>query len=38
VVTLAISALGGMLGTPDESMLEAHSESQSLRTDMRRAG
>ena len=38
LVTLGISALGGMLGTPEESMLEAHTESQSFRTDMRRAG
>jgi hypothetical protein len=38
LVTLAVSALGGMLGTPEESMLEAQTESQSFRTDIRRAG
>lgn len=35
LVTLGISALGGMLGTPDDTMLEA--QTQSFRTDIRRA-
>jgi cysteine sulfinate desulfinase/cysteine desulfurase-like protein len=34
LVTLAMSALGGLLGTPEESLLEARSQSQSY---MRRA-
>lgn len=37
LVTLGISALGGMLGTPEESMLEAEAHSQAFRTDIRRA-
>ena len=35
LVTLGISALGGMLGTPEDTMLEA--QTQSFRTDVRRA-
>lgn len=35
LVTLGVSALGGMLGTPEDTMLEA--QTQSFRTDIRRA-
>jgi len=39
IITLGLSALGGMLGTPDESMLEAGTASESFRAaDIRRAG
>jgi hypothetical protein len=38
LLTLAVSALGGLLGTPDESLLESQTRSESIRTDIRRAG
>jgi len=38
IITLGLSALGGVLGTPDESMLEARTAAESYRTDIRRAG
>lgn len=37
IITLGLSALGGMLGTPDESLLEARTASESFRADIRRA-
>jgi len=37
LLTLGVSALGGMLGAPEDSMLEARSQSESIR-DIRRAG
>lgn len=38
IITLGLSALGGVLGTPDESMMEARTATESYRTDIRRAG
>ncbi|ALA58983.1 hypothetical protein [Nitrospira moscoviensis] len=38
LITLGLSAWGGMVGTPDESTVAAHAASESFRTDMRRAG
>lgn len=38
LITLGLSALGGMLGTPEEGLMEARASSESFRTDLRRAG
>ena len=37
LLTLALSALGGMLGTPEASILEARAQAESFRSDLRRA-
>lgn len=38
LITLGISALGGLLGIPKDSILEAKAQTESHRTDLRRAG
>ncbi len=38
IITLGLSALGGMLGTPEDALMEARAASESFRTDLRRAG
>jgi hypothetical protein len=38
LITLGLSALGGMLGTPEDGLMEARASSESFRTDLRRAG
>jgi hypothetical protein len=38
IITLGLSALGGVLGTPDESAMVARAASESFRADLRRAG
>ncbi len=37
LLTLALSALGGMLGTPEASILQARAQAESFRSDLRRA-
>jgi hypothetical protein len=37
LITLAVSAIGGILGTPEEIALEATVKTESFRTDIRRA-
>jgi amino acid transporter len=38
LITLGLSAWGGMVGTPDESTVAARAASESFRADIRRAG
>jgi len=38
LITLVVSAIGGMIGTPDETTVEASTRTESYRTDIRRAG
>jgi hypothetical protein len=38
LITLGVSALGGVLGIPEDAMLEATTQAESYRTDLRRAG
>jgi len=38
LVTLIVSAIGGMIGTPEDSLVESTTRTESYRTDMRRAG
>lgn len=38
IITLGLSALGGLLGTPDDALMEARAASESYRSDLRRAG
>ncbi|HEU4685334.1 MAG TPA: hypothetical protein VFS39_12595 [Nitrospira sp.] len=38
LLTLIVSAIGGLVGTPEESPVEASTRTESYRTDIRRAG
>ncbi|HJT20481.1 MAG TPA: hypothetical protein VJ746_08420 [Nitrospira sp.] len=38
LITLVVSVIGGLAGTPDDSLVEASTRTESYRTDIRRAG